>query len=206
VTVELFNEDCMSVMARYPDNHFDLACVDPPYGIGAAKMVMGYSGFNNHEKKDWDNAPPTTEYFNELMRVSRNQIIWGGNYFSLPATRCFLVWDKGEGFKGRSYAECELAWTSFCKNALIFKRDPLARGDYKGRIHPTEKPVKLYDWLIGEFVKHGQSILDTHLGSGSSAIAAHYFGCDFVGCEIDKDYYKAAVERFNNETKQQAMF
>ena len=205
MTVQLLNMDCMEYMADLPDKAFDLAIVDPPYGIGMSGGNVGYKGFNDLEMKEWDNFTPPPEYFSELMRVSSVQIIWGGNYFALPPSRCYLVWDKGEGFKGRTYAECEQAWVSIDGNAKIYKRDPLALGDYKGKIHPTQKPVALYRWILENYATPGQRILDTHLGSGSSAIAAHYFGCDFVGTELDHDYYAAAVKRFDNETSQIAM-
>ena len=193
-----YNEDCMSVMARYPDKWFDLAVVDPPYGIGMDGGNVGYKGFNKFVKKNWDKSVPTHEYFEQLFRVSKNQIIWGGNYFGLPPTRCYLVWDKGEGFYNRTYAECELAWTSFDANTRKFKHDPLAKGDYKGKIHPTQKPIALYDWLLKNYAKPGDKILDTHLGSASSRIAADRAGLDFVGCEIDKEYFNDGVKRYNN--------
>lgn len=204
--IELLNCDCMEYMKEQPDNSFDLAIVDPPYGIGMSGGNVGYKGFNDLERKEWDKETPDISYFNELMRISENQIIFGGNYFPLPPTRCFLIWDKGAGFKGRTFAECEQAWTSFDANAKIYQRDPLCNGDYNGKIHPTQKPVKLYEWILDKYAKSDQRILDTHLGSGSSAIAAHYFGCDFVGMEIDEDYYKAALERFDRETAQRALF
>ena len=191
-----FNEDCMIGMARYPDKYFDLAVVDPPYGIGMDGGNVGYQGFNNFEKKGWDSAIPDKAYFDELFRISKNQVIWGGNYFGLPPTRCYLVWDKGEGFYNRTYAECELAWTSFDMNTRKFKRDPLAKGDYKGKIHPTQKPVKLYDWIFANYAKPTDKILDTHLGSGSSRIAADRAGLDFTGFELDKEYFDAQELRF----------
>jgi len=203
--IELLHCDCMEYMATVPDKYFDLAIVDPPYGIDAANMTRGKWGSSRLENKDWDVKTPNEDYFSELKRISKEQIIWGGNYFNLPPSRCFLIWDKGAGFKDRSYAECEQAWTSFDANAKIYKRDPLACGDYKWKIHPTQKPVKLYEWLLTNYAKKGQRILDTHLGSGSSAIAAHYFGVDFVGCELDKDYFEAAKARFDMATKQLAM-
>jgi len=196
----------MEYMATLPDNAFDLAIVDPPYGIGMSGGNVGYKGFNNLTRKEWDNKPPPDIYFEELRRTSKCRIIWGGNYFKLPPTRCFIVWDKGAGFKNRTYAECEMAWSSFDANAKIYQRDPLCNGDYKGKIHPTQKPVALYNWLLHNYAEKGQRILDTHLGSGSSAIAAHYFGCDFVGCELDAEYYNAAKKRFNKETTQIDMF
>ena len=196
--IEYFNEDCMVGMARYPDKHFDLAIVDPPYGINMDGGNVGYKGFNNFEKKGWDAKHPDTEYFDELKRVSKNQIIWGGNYFPLPPSRCFLVWDKGEGFYNRTYAEAELAWTSFDKNVKLFKRDPLAKGDYKGKIHPTQKPIALYKWLLSNYAKQGDLILDTHVGSASSLIACHDMGFDAVGFELDADYYKASKQRLED--------
>ena len=198
--------DCMDLMRECADKAFDLAIVDPPYGIGMDGGNVGYKGFNNFEKKGWDKAIPTAEYFQELKRVSRHQIIWGGNYFPLPPSRCWLIWDKGEGFEGRTYAEAELAWTSFDANVRKFKRDPLARGDYRGKIHPTQKPVALYDWILRTYAEPGWRILDTHLGSGSIAIACHYAGHALTACEIDRDYYEAALQRIKRETAQIALF
>lgn len=198
--------DCMEMMAEFPDKHFELAIVDPPYGIGMSGGNVGYKGFNDLERKNWDNEKPLPEYWKELSRVSIQQIVWGGNYFGLPPTRCFLIWDKGEGFKGRTYAEAELAWTSFDKNVRIFKHDPLCNGDYHGKIHPTQKPVKLYKWLLENYAQPGDKILDTHCGSGSIAIACHYLGYDLTACELDSDYYKAAMKRIKEETKQISMF
>ena len=197
---EIFNEDCMEFMKRIPDKYYELAIVDPPYGIGMDGGNVGYKGYNNFEKKNWDKEIPPPEYFTELFRISKNQIIWGGNYYGLPATRCFLVWDKGEGFYNRTYAECELAWTSFDKNTTKFKRDPLAKGDYKGKIHPTQKPVALYTWLLKNYAKKGDKILDTHLGSGSSRVAAFRMGFDFTGIEIDSDYFLESDVRFKKMT------
>ena len=146
--IELLHIDCMEYMATLPDKAFDLAIVDPPYGIGMdggeGNAKVGYKFGHNHlPKKHWDKRPPSGEYFAELRRVCAEQIIWGGNYFDLPPTRCVNVWDKGAGFVGRSFAECEIAWSSFDKNARIFKHDPLAGGDLRKKIHPTQKPVKL---------------------------------------------------------------
>lgn len=201
--ISLYNMDCMDYLRECPDKAFDLAIVDPPYGIGMSGGNVGYKGFNDLPRKDWDNSIPTDEYFAELRRVSKNQIVWGGNYFkALWPSRCYLVWDKGAGFRGRTYAESELAWTSFDANAKTFTHDPLARGDYRGKIHPTQKPIKLYTWLLEHYAHQCDRILDTHLGSGSSAIAAHYFGCDFVGIELDPDYFAAARARIEAETRQ----
>jgi site-specific DNA-methyltransferase (adenine-specific) len=193
-------------MKQCEDNQFDLAIVDPPYGIGMDGGNVGYKGFNNFEKKGWDKAIPEQEYFEELFRISKNQIVWGGNYFGLPATRCFLVWDKGEGFYNRTYAECELAWTSFDKNTVKYKRDPLAKGDYKGKIHPTQKPVNLYKWILMNYAKEGDKIFDSHLGSGSIAIACNQLGFDLIGTEIDKDYFDKANKRIELAKKQQTLF
>ena len=197
-----YNMDCMEAMKDMPDNYFELAIVDPPYGIGMDGGNVGYKGFNNLEKKGWDKEIPSDDYFQELFRVSKNQIIWGGNYFPLPPTRCFLIWDKGAGFKGRTYAEAELAWTSFDQNVRIYVRDPLCNGDYHGKIHPTQKPVALYKWLLMNYAKQGDLILDTHVGSASSLIACYDMGFDYVGFELDEDYYKAACERIEENKAQ----
>jgi site-specific DNA-methyltransferase (adenine-specific) len=204
--IELHNVDCLPFMKQFEDNHFDLAIVDPPYGIGMDGGNVGYKGFNNFEKKGWDKSIPEQKYFEELFRISKNQIVWGGNYFGLPATRCFLVWDKGEGFYNRTYAECELAWTSFDKNTVKYKRDPLAKGDYKGKIHPTQKPINLYKWILMNYAKEGDKIFDSHLGSGSIAIACNELGFDLVGTEIDKDYFDKASKRIELARRQQKLF
>jgi len=198
MTVGLLNMDCMDYMRDLPDNAFDLAIVDPPYGIGISSNPVR----QQHDKKQWDNAIPSTEYFTELMRVSENQIIWGGNYFDLPPTQGFFIWDKKQPHDF-SLAMAEYAWSSIQKPAKMWSLSVLKE---KGKIHPTQKPVELYQWLLLNNAKPDQRILDTHLGSGSSAIAAHYFGCDFVGIELDEDYYEAACKRFKQMTAQQAMF
>ena len=202
----VYNEDCVQGLKRFADNYFDLAIVDPPYGIGMDGGNVGYKGFNNFEKKDWDKEIPSNEYFAELFRVSKNQVIFGGNYFGLPPTRCYLVWDKGEGFYNRTYAECELAWTSFDANTCKIKYDPLAKGDYKGKIHPCQKPVTVYDWILQKYAKTNDLILDTHLGSGSSRIASYKGGFNFIGFETDKEYYEKQEKRFKNFTAQQRLF
>jgi len=202
----LYLGDCMKYMKTMPDKWADLALVDPPYGIGMDGGNVGYRGFNNFEKKNWDKSPPPKQYFNELFRVSKNQIIWGGNYFELRPTRCFLIWDKGAGFKNRSYAEAELAWTSFDANVRIFQRDPLAKGDYHNKLHPCEKPVQLYEWQLRLFAHPGDKILDTHVGSASSLIACHNLHYDYIGFEIDKDYWKAAMERLEAVKAQTRLF
>lgn len=217
-----FNEDCMAGMARYPDKYFDLAVVDPPYGGG-----HGFSGkerFGGHfdryregvqnrgrmgekiRKKiiAWDNAPGR-EYFDELFRVSKQQIIWGGNHFPLPPCRCFLIWEKTNIPEKFTMAQCEYAWTSFKDNAKIFKFSSL-RTKGETHFHPTEKPVALYTWVFQNYAKPGDKILDTHLGSGSSRIAAYEQGLDFVGFEIDKQYFGLQEERFEAHTAQMSLF
>lgn len=198
--IELLHMDCMEYMRGLPDKAFDLAIVDPPYGIGIASNPIRQA----HSKKDWDNAIPNKEYFYELNRVCKNRIIWGGNYFLdfLGNTQGFLIWDKKQPHDF-SLAMCEFAWSSIQSPAKIFRYSVLSEN---GKIHPTQKPVKLYQWLLANYAKPGDRILDTHLGSGSSAIAAHYAGFDFVGTELDKDYYNAAAARFNAETKQLDIF
>ena len=203
---EFIHGDCMEYMREMPENAFELAITDPPYGIGMDGGNVGYRGFNDFKKKDWDKQPPPKEYFKELMRVSVNQIVFGGNYFELPPTRCFLVWDKGEGFYNRTYAEGELAWTSFNKNVKIFKYDPLAKGDYRGKIHPTQKPVAPYKWLLKNYAKKGDKILDTHVGSASSLIACHQMGFEYLGFEIDEEYYNKAKQRLDEVKAQQTIF
>ena len=201
--------DCMELMREFPDKHFDLAIVDPPYGIGA-----GGVGFKNGSSKseksyfkenDWDKERPTFEYFEELRRVSENQIIWGGNYFSdlLPPFRCFIFWDKT--IHGNSYADGEIAWSSFDRVARYF-RENIAQTNSEGRIHPTQKSVRLYSWLLENYAEKGQRILDTHMGSGSIAIACHYAQCHLTASELDEDYFKAACERIERETRQQTFF
>ena len=201
MSVELLHMDCMDYMATLEDNAFDLAVVDPPYGIGVTAMNMGgRKTIKPDKEKTWDSMPPDPAYFEELFRVSGNQVVWGGNYFDLRSSQYFAVWDKGETMYGRDFAEAEYAWVR-SGGTRVFKLSP----NQLARIHPTQKPVKLYEWLLKNYAKEGDRILDTHLGSGSSAIAAHYGGFDFVGMELDEDYYKAACERFDRETAQQAM-
>ena len=207
--IDFRNCCCMELMAEYEDNHFDLSIVDPPYGIDVANMNMGIgkgtkaSKIENRkwEAKGWDKKPPTKEFFDELFRVSKNQIIWGGNYFNLPVSQYFAVWDKGEGMKGRSFAECELAWVR-SGGTRIRAINPVQRD----RIHPTQKPVKLYTWLLTNYAKEGDLILDTHVGSASSLIACHQLGFDVVGCELDKEYYQMAQQRIKEETAQLSLF
>ena len=202
--------DCMEYMRSLPDKAFELAIVDPPYGIGVSVSMgrrkgMKHSG--HHKFAGGDVAAPEPVYFDQLQRVSKNMIIWGANHFidNIPfnvSSSCWLMWDKQQEFSGATF---EMAWTSFQSPAKAFR---MARCEaYVGinKIHPTQKPVKLYQWLLKNYAKPGDKILDTHLGSGSSAIAAHYAGFEFVGMELDPDYYAAAVKRFQQETAQQAL-
>ena len=201
---EVTNEDCMEGMARYPDKYFDLAIVDPPYGIGITKQfenankVGTKSMFKQTKgiiKKDWDAEIPTAEYFDELKRVSKNQIIWGGNYFLdyLGNTKCMLIWDKING--GNNMADAELAWTSFDKAVRMFRMHHFSSG-YETKIHLTQKPMKLYNWILSKFANEGDKILDTHLGSGSSRIAAYEMGFDFTAFELDTEYFEAQEKRY----------
>jgi len=190
----------MEAMKDMPDNAYDLAIVDPPYGIGISSNPVR----QQHKKKQWDSEIPKEDYFNELKRVSKNQIIWGGNYFLdyLRATQCFLIWDKKQPHDF-SLAMCEMAWTSFQSPAKIWTRSVLAE---QGKIHPTQKPVKLYEWLLTNYAKEGDKILDTHLGSGSIAIACHNLKFDLTGYELDTEYYEAAVKRLEQHRKQLQLF
>jgi len=200
--------DCMEFMARYPDKHFELAIVDPPYGINAAEMNMGdgYYGKGRKDRlsggagklktrkiqimrSDWDNMPPDEYYFEQLFKISRNQVIWGGNYFKLPTTRGIICWDKQQPWP--NFSAWEMAWTSFDCPAKLFRF-----GNFDSKIHPTQKPIALYKWLLHNYAKPGDKILDTHLGSGSSRIDAWDMGYDFYGCELDQEYFDASVERF----------
>jgi len=187
---EVTNEDCMEGMARYPDKYFDLAIVDPPYGIGANKMKRGNAKIKP-DKRNWDSCAPDKNYFDALFRVSKNQIIWGGNYFTLPPSQYFAIWDKGETMYDRDFAECEYAWISK-GGTRIHKLTP----NQSDRIHPTQKPVALYKWLLSNYAKQGDKILDTHLGSGSSRIAAYEMGFDFTAFELDTEYFEAQEKRY----------
>jgi len=208
------NECNMELMARYPDNYFDLAIVDPPYGIGFSGYERGGCGnkvkerYTKNGKKDWDKGIPTKEYFDELFRVSKNQIIWGGNYFDLPPTQCFIFWYKQNPVT--NFADGELSWTSFKKPALCF--DYRYYGNLSGKtsaeakMHPTQKPIELYKYCLDKLAKKGDKILDTHLGSGSIAIACHDYGFDLTACELDKEYFDKAIKRIDNHKSQQKLF
>ena len=222
VTDKIYIENCdnMELMARYPDNYFDLAIVDPPYGIGFGNYERGGQGIKTKErytkrgKKSWDNAIPNEDYFKELFRVSKNQIIWGGNYFPVlwsMGCRGFIIWNKDNPVK--NFSSMELAWTSFdlLANYFYYAWGGLSDG-VKGRnkkeksIHPTQKPIQLYNWLLDTYAKEGDKILDTHLGSGSIAIACHDYGFELTACELDFDYYEKAIERIKNHVSQQKLF
>ena len=196
------NEDCMELMKRYPDNHFELAIVDPPYGLDRFKSGGSHINKYGDEKRKWNNEKPSKEYWKELMRVSKNHIIWGGNNFELPTSEYFIVWQKGNAIDF-SFAMVEQAWTNIKKPAKLFKW--FHSNEKLKRIHPTQKPVELYKWLLKNYAKEGDKILDTHLGSGSSAIACYYMGFDLTACELDEDYYKEAVQRIEDQTKQQVL-
>lgn len=207
--LQITNEDNMLLMARYPDKYFDLAIVDPPYGIGAGgkSFINGTSKTikEYYRKNDWDLQRPSKQYFKELLRVSKNQMIWGGNYFAdlLPPFKCFIFWDKT--IHGNSYADGELCWTSFDKVARYF-RENISQTNSEGRIHPTQKSVKLYKWLLEKYANPGDKILDTHLGSGSIAIACHDYGFELTACELDQEYYEKAIQRIKNHVAQQRLF
>jgi site-specific DNA-methyltransferase (adenine-specific) len=218
LTENIYIENCdnMELMARYPDNYFDLAIVDPPYGIGE-------DGAKNHSRgkaskakkytpKSWDTFSPLSGYFKDLQRVSKNQIIFGANHFieKIPNANssCWIVWNK---LNTGDFADCELAYTSF--NSAVRKFDfmwnGMLQGDMKNketRIHPTQKPVALYKWLLDKYAKPTDKILDTHLGSGSIAIACHDYGFELTACELDKEYYDKAIERIQNHVSQQKLF
>jgi site-specific DNA-methyltransferase (adenine-specific) len=201
--ITITQEDNMLLMARYPDNYFDLAIVDPPYGLGDSVVNSGGRFKKYHNKNgNWDNSIPSDKYFNELFRVSKNQIIWGGNYFQLPKNKCFIIWDKQQP-EDVSFAMCEYAWASFDSVAKIFKKRTQGQED---RFHPTQKPIYLYQFLLKHFAKENDKILDTHLGSMSIAIAAHDYGFELVGCELDFDYYNKGIERLKNHVSQQKLF
>lgn len=221
--ITITNEDNMELMSRFPDKHFDLAIVDPPYGIDVASdkranTQHGKAAAKSKEygKKDWDKETPHDDYYKELKRVSKNQIIWGANHLGLmEPSPCWIVWDKQNGNNG--YADCELAYASFpsAVRMISIRWHGMLQHDMKNkeeRIHPTQKPVKLYEWLLMNYAKKGDKILDTHLGSGSIALAVHncnereQMNLSLTACELDKEYYEAALKRLNNHTQQTTIF
>lgn len=214
---KLYNMDCMDGMKQFPDRYFDLAIVDPPYGIGE-NGSKNHSRGNKAKAKNYiafagnDSEPPNKEYFDELFRVSKNQIIFGANHFISRMAKdssCWIVWDKQNG--NSDFADCELAWTSF-KSAVRkfeFRWSGMLQGDMKNkeiRIHPTQKPVALYSWILGRYAKQGDKILDTHAGSASSLVACYKGGFDFIGFELSKDYYNLANQRLSDEMAQLKLF
>ena len=209
--IEITNEDNMELMARYPDNYFDLAIVDPPYGIGAENHAGNKdNGWTQWAKKDWDKAIPTAEYWKQLFRVSKNQIVWGANYMTeyLPPSMGWIIWDKGQ--RGFSLADGEMAWTSFSKAMRIFEFSRAgcikSNNTMTEKFHPTAKPFELYKYCLEKLAKPNDKILDTHLGSGSIAIACHDYGFELTACELDKEYFDKAIERIKNHTNQQKLF
>lgn len=219
--IELFNIDCMEYMATIPDKYFDLAVVDPPYGIGedgrkTKSRAVKSKKWNNPKPKNykicyWDNEIPPLNYFNEIKRISKNQIIWGANHFgNMEPSSGWIVWYKKNINDGNDFSDCEIAFTSYNKGIRLFHLPWVGFGAVNAkeeRIHPTQKPVKLYDWIYKNYLPQGGKVIDTHLGSGSNAIAAHKAGnIDFVGCELDKDYFDAASKRYNEFKKQLTIF
>ena len=209
--ITMLNCDCMEYMATLPDKAFELAIVDPPYGIGKDAMHQGRLKKGSGKLKNiclqrmdtkWEETPPTQEYFDELRRVSVNQIIWGGNYFSPPPTRGIIVWDKMQPWE--NFSQVELAWSSFDKPAALYQQNNSFTQPSK--IHPTQKPIALYKWLLSRYAKPGDRILDTHGGSGSIAIACHDLGYDLTWMELDKDYYDSACARYKLHASQAQLF
>ena len=195
---QFYNMDCIEAMKQIPDKYFELAIVDPPYGIGISNNPVR----QQHEKKQWDNKVPNAEYFEELKRVSKHQIIWGGNYYDLPPTQNYLIWDKKQPHDF-SLAMCELAWCSIQKPIKMFSYSVLKE---QGKIHPTQKPVALYKWILTNYAKQGDKILDTHVGSASSLIACYDLGFDYMGFELDKDYFDMATKRLEEHKQQLNLF
>jgi DNA modification methylase len=198
----LYLGDCAEILPTL--GQFDAVVTDPPYGIGMDGGNVGYKGFNNFEKLGWDKLPPNQELLQLCITKGKQSIFWGGNYFNLPASRCWLVWDKGAGFKNRTYAEAELAWTSLDANVRVFLYDPLANGDYKGKEHPTQKPIRLMQWCIDKV--DGITILDPFMGSGSTGVACVKMGKTFVGIEREQKYFDIACKRIEQAYAQGDMF
>ena len=210
--INLYQGDCMELMKQYPDKYFDLAIVDPPYGIGANKMTLGNGKTKIYRgASDWDKLSPPNEYFKELQRVSKNQIIWGANHFisRMPIdSSCWVVWDKGTG--DNDFADCELAWTSFSRPVRKYFKSWVgsnAKEKFeKTRIHPTQKPVQLYKWILQKYAKEGDKILDTHFGSLSIGIACHDLHFELTASELDKEYFELGKNRLMCHQKQLNLF
>ena len=197
--INIYNQDCLEAMKSMKDNQFDLAIVDPPYGLERFKKGGSVVNKYGDENKHWNNIKPKKEYFTELFRISKKQIIWGANNFNLPTSEYFVIWQKGNALDF-SFAMVEMAWTNIKKPAKLFKHLHVQNKDK--RIHPTQKPVKLYEWLIMNYANEGDKILDTHLGSGSIALACHNLGYDLEGYELDKEYYDNALKRIKQHQSQ----
>jgi site-specific DNA-methyltransferase (adenine-specific) len=205
--ITITNEDNMELMKRYPDNHFDLAIVDPPYGLERLQkgsLRLGGVKGNYKDKLEWDKKP-TEEYFNELFRVSKNQIVWGANNFVMPPSEYFLIWNKKQTVD--NFATAEYAWVSMGLKtpAKIFDYG-IHKHNHTDKIHPTQKPIDLYKFILDKYAKENDKILDTHLGSGSIAISCHDYGFELTACELDKEYYDKAIQRIKNHTNQQKLF
>ena len=202
--ITLYNCDCMEFMKDIPDKYFDLAIVDPPYGIKINNNMGRRAGIkkSSYKKIEWDNNIPSKKYFEELFRISKNQIIWGANYFNMPPTKCFIVWRKPQISEGVSFSMLEYAWSSFDKTS----KEWIGMSNEKDRIHPTQKPVKLYEWLLKNYAEPTDKIIDTHFGSCSIGIACHNFGCSLDACEIDKEYFDKAVKRLKENFRQLSIF
>ena len=202
--ITLYNCDCMEYMKDIPDNYYDLTICDPPYGIQINNNMGRRSGDkkSSYKKVNWDNNPPSDKYFNELFRISKNQIIWGANYFSMPPTKSFIVWRKPQISENVSFSMLEYAWTSFDKTS----KEWIGMSNEKNRFHPTQKPIKLYEWLLKNYAKPTDKILDTHFGSLSIGIACHNFGCTLDACEIDEEYFDKANKRLEMHVRQLNLF
>lgn len=200
----VFNKDCMLGMKEYADGYFDLAIVDPPYGININNNIGRRKGDkkSDYPKAYWDSSVPDKAYFDELFRVSKKAIIWGGNYFQLPPTKCFIVWRKPQISEDVSFSMCEYAWSNLDGTS----KEWVGMSNEKDRIHATQKPVALYEWLLKHYAQEGYKILDTHVGSGSSRIACYNLDYDFIGYEIDEYYFKAQEHRFEVATQQMRLF
>ena len=213
---KILHMDCMEYMARLPDKAFDLAIVDPPYGLARLSVEENRDPNSKFRRsmaamvdsaKGWNGIKPTQAYFDELFRISKEQIIWGANNFTLPESEYFCVWDKQQTVA--NFASAEYAWVSMNEwkhPAKVFRYQIHAANAVESKIHPTQKPVKLYEWLLTNYAKPGHRILDTHGGSMSLAIACNNLGFESVTCELDEDYYKLAVERVENACRQERMF
>src|SRR5574344_195008 len=202
--ITLYNCDCMEYMKNIPDKYYDLAICDPPYGIQINNNIGRRSGHkkSSYKKIEWDNNIPPKKYFEELFRISKNQIIWGANYFNMPPTKCFIVWRKPQISEGVSFSMLEYAWSSFDKTS----KEWIGMSNEKDRTHPTQKPVKLYEWLLKNYAKPTDKILDTHFGSCSIGIACHNVGCELDACEIDNEYFGKAYERLRMHVRQLDLF